>query len=186
LTDDFESIYKLWSKGHKSAARKAQKAGVTADIAKSHESWKDYYSIYQDSLRRWGTSATSSYGWFLFKILYDQRSINIQLWLAKFEDKSIAGALCFYHRNHVAYWHGASLSDYSQLRPTNLLMYEIIRDSCRRKAKWFDFNPSGGHDGVKAFKKSFGATSFRADLFQSQKKSRPLIQKLANYFRRKN
>jgi lipid II:glycine glycyltransferase (peptidoglycan interpeptide bridge formation enzyme) len=84
--------------------------------------------------------------------------------LAKYEDRSIAGALCFYTKNHVVYWHGAAYSDYFELRPVNLLMYEAIKDACENGYSWFDFNPSGGHEGVKAFKKSFGPTALRSDV----------------------
>ena len=101
----------------------------------------------------------SRYEWKLFEIIYNLNSSNIELWLAKYEEKIIAGALCLYSKNHAVYWHGAALSAYFPLRPVNLLMYEIIKNACDKGYTWFDFNPSGGHEGVKAFKKSFGASA---------------------------
>ena len=162
LKGGFDSIYRSWTKGHKSAARKAHKAGVIIEKADRQEHWKEYYAIYEDSLQRWGKKTTSRYRGNLFEILYNLTSENIELWLAKYEEKVIAGALCFYSKNHVAYWHGAALSDYFNMRPVNLLMYEVIKDACGKDYLWFDFNPSGEHEGVKAFKKSFGAVSFPA------------------------
>ena len=32
--------------------------------------------------------------------------------------------------------------------PLTLLMAEIIRDACSSGHRWFDFNPSGGLEGV--------------------------------------
>ena len=160
LGSKFDAVYKLWTKGHKSAARKARKArkaGIIIRKANKQEHWQKYYAIYEDSLKRWGEKATSRYKWKLFEIFYALSSKNIELWLAKYEDKIIAGALCFYSKNHAVYWHGAALSDYFNMRPVNLLMCEIIKDTCERHCLWFDFNPSGGHEGVKSFKKSFGA-----------------------------
>jgi len=164
LEGGFDSIYHSWTKGHKSAARKARKAGIIILKADRREHWEKYYATYEDSLQRWGKKATSRYEWKLFEILYDLSSKNIELWLAKYEDKIIAGALCFYSKNHVVYWHGTALSDYFNMRPVNLLMYEVVKDACERNYLWFDFNPSGGHEGVKAFKKSFGAKEMSSNV----------------------
>ena len=153
----FEVIHKEWTKGHASAVRKARKAGVKIREAITLQDWGEYYRIYEDSLERWGESASSRYGWRLFQCMHDLSSSNIKLWLATSEDQVVAGALCLYAKNHVGYWHGSALAKYYNLRPVNLLMYEIINNSCARGYQWFDFNPSGGHEGVRAFKKSFGA-----------------------------
>lgn len=49
------------------------------------------------------------------------------------------------------------MEGYFQLRPVNLLMYEIIKNCCEAGYSWFDFNPSDRLEGVIAFKESFGA-----------------------------
>jgi hypothetical protein len=173
LKEGFDGVCKLWAQGNKNIQRKVRKAhkeGVRIRKVSDPEDWNDYYRIYQDSLRRWRDKASASYHWEIFKIMKDLKSKNIELWLATYKEKNIAGALCLYHSNHAVYWHGAALSDYFQLRPVNLLMYEIIKDACQRKAKWFDFNPSGGHEGVKKFKQSFRAGSLKA----------PVVSRTAN------
>ena len=160
LLDGFDAIYKQWSKGHSSAARKARKArreGVLIKKATNKDEWAKYYSVYLDSIKRWGDKASSIYEWRLFEEIYDRKSNNIKLWIASHHGNIISGSLCFYARKHVVYWHGAALEEYFKLRPVNLLMYEAIKHACENEYRWFDFNPSGGHEGVKAFKKSFGA-----------------------------
>lgn len=159
----FSAIYEDWLKERDSVvrkARKAQRVGVKIREAVSLQDWKDYYDVYEDSLKRWGEQASSSYGWSLFQYMYDFSSSNIRLWLATYQDRVISGALCFYSKKHVTYWHGAARSNYFNVRPVNLLMYEIIRHACEHGYQWFDFNPSGGHEGVKNFKSSFGAKKF--------------------------
>lgn len=165
LSVGFDVIHNNWTKGHSSAARKARKAGVTIKEASNKTDWQKYYLIYEDSLRRWGESASSKYEWNLFEIMRNKKSPNIKLWLAEYEGEIIAGALCFYARQHVVYWHGAALEKFFNIRPVNLLMYEVIKNACEEKYKWYDFNPSGGHEGVKRFKKSFGATSYPSSVF---------------------
>ena len=180
LEGGFDAIYRLWTKGHKSAARKARKAEIIILKAYKQEHWQKYYAIYEDSLQRWGEGATSRYEWKLFEIIYNLNSKNIELWLAKYEDKIIAGALCFYSKNHVVYWHGAALSSYFNMRPVNLLMYEVIKDACERNCLWFDFNPSGGHEGVKSFKKSFGTLSLPSHIVVKSS----MVNTVLNYMKR--
>lgn len=181
LKSGFDALYKQWTKGHASAARKARKAGITIRIAENVNDWKEYYMAYQDSLRRWGDDATSTYTWKLFEILCKRNSLNIKLWLAIYEGKAIAGSLCFYAKNHVVYWHGAAYSDYFKLRPVNLLMYEIIKNACDQGYSWFDFNPSGGHEGVKNFKKSFGAKPMNSSVYRSSNFVYRMVKKILGW-----
>ncbi len=156
LASGFDAIHKGWTKGHRYAARTARKKGVWIRPASTLDDWHTYYEVYEDSLRRWGNKASSKYGWTLFNYMFQCNSPDIKLWLAIYQDKVVAGALCFYAKKHVVYWQGAALEDYFHLSPVNLLLFEAIKDACEQGYNWFDFNPSGGHEGVKAFKKSFG------------------------------
>ena len=182
LSKGFDAIHKNWTKGHSSAARKARKArkaGVIITMASSLPEFISYYEIYEDSLRRWGANATSGYGWDLFREIFEKKSRNIILWLAVYEDKVVAGALCFYSKSHVVYWHGAALEDYFTLRPVNLLLYEAIKHACEQGYAWFDFNPSGGHEGVRAFKRSFGTVSLPCPVVKRRGRCLSMIEALA-------
>lgn len=160
LRGGFESIQKGLTHGHASSARKAQRCGILITVAKNGGDWLAYYNIYQDSLQRWGEKASSNYRWGLFEEMYRINSPHIRLWLATYQGKVISGVLCFYSKHHVDAWHAASLKQYFHLRPANLVMYEAIKHACEKGYTWFDFNPSGGHEGVKTFKKRFGAKAF--------------------------
>ena len=164
LSAGFDEIYRGWTKGHASAARKARKAGVLVRVAQNQKDWEKYFRVYEDSLSRWGANTTSTYSRSLFEIMFRRASPNIKLWLAEYDGLVVAGALCFYSSQHVVYWHGAALSNYFEVRPVNLLMYDTIRDAAYRGFRWFDFNPSGGLEGVRAFKQSFGAVALESDV----------------------
>ncbi len=73
------------------------------------------------------------------------------------DEKIVSGALLFYCGNHIVWWHGATLSDFFNHYPANFLQNEIIKESCEKGYKYYDFNPSGGHEGVMKFKDRFGA-----------------------------
>ncbi|MDD5259270.1 MAG: GNAT family N-acetyltransferase [bacterium] len=159
-------IIKGFSRGNISSLHKAQRHGVTVRIASTIGDWQEYFTIYEDSLSRWGEKASSRYGWELFNEIFKRNSPDVKLWLAVYQDKIISGALCFYSKRHVVYWHGATLASYFDYRPANLLMHEIIMDSCSQGYSWFDFNPSGGHKGVIAFKESFGTRCLNCPVYE--------------------
>ena len=168
LKDGFDYIKKLWSKGNISAIRKASKVGVTIKESGSWKEWEQYFEIYKDSIRRWGDTVSSRYSINLFKAFFKKHSPNIKLWLAYFEGKPIAGALCFYHNHHVVCWHGATLEEYFPKRPNNLLYCEIIKDACKKNYWWFDFNPSGGHEGVVNFKNRFSTKKMWSNIIHKE------------------
>lgn len=177
LSPGFESILKAMTKGHASAARKAAKSGVQIEIGSTPEDWKAYYGAYQNSLQRWGDRASSQYGWEFFNQMQLRDSPNIKLWLAKYEGKVVAGALCLYALKHVVYWHGAALDEFFNLRPVNLLICEAIKEACDQGFLWFDFNPSGPHEGVRNFKKSFGTQTRPCGIVRSNS----MLHKLINF-----
>ncbi|WP_293104412.1 GNAT family N-acetyltransferase [Moorena sp. SIO3I6] len=168
LQVEFEAIYKKWSRGHKSATKKAKKAGFLVKTASTLDDWSHYYQVYEDSLRRWGDKASSKYEWELFNDIFQRHSANTKLWLAIYQEQVVSGILCFYAKKHVVYWHGATLEDFFHLRPVNLLMYESIKDACEQKYDCFDFNPSGGHEGVKEFKQRFGSEALSCPIVTAE------------------
>jgi len=168
LADGFDAVYKGWTKGHRYAARKACREGVSVKLASTLDDWRAYYRVYEDSLRRWGHKASSIYSWQLFAEMFRRKSPNINLWLSFWQNRVIAGALCFYAKIHAVYWHGAALEAYFSLRPVNLLFYEAIKDACDKGYTWFDFNPSGGKEGVRTFKKRFGAEVLQCPVLSAE------------------
>jgi len=183
LGKGFTKILKNLSKGHLSAVNKAKKSGVSVKVAFLLKDWECYFEVYKDSIQRWGDKVSSKYNWEFFYNIYKRESPNIKLWLAIYNQKIIAGALCFYSKKHVVYWHGAAFEKYFYLRPVNLLITEIIRHAGDNGYKWFDFNPSGGHKGVVKFKKSFGAEKLSSPIIENiSRKSKILswLSKLKN------
>jgi lipid II:glycine glycyltransferase (peptidoglycan interpeptide bridge formation enzyme) len=176
LRQGFDATYKKNTKGNARAVNKAKREGVSIKSASNIEDWLLYYQIYENSLLRWGDQASSRYSKSLFEEMFQKNSPNIKLWLAVYQEKIIAGAVCFYAKKHAAYWHGAALSDFFNLRPVNLLMWEAIKDASDRKFSWFDFNPSGKNEGVRAFKRSFGAASLDCSIIRSNRISTVLLQ----------
>lgn len=167
VDQDFEYIWKNYSKGHRYNIKRAEGTGIDFRIAKTEEDYKKYFLIYQDSIKRWGSKATNKYEWKLFSNFYknQKENKNIKLWLATFENKIISGALVLYNNQHAVWWHGATLSDFLKYYPSNYLQNIIIKDAAEnKKIKYYDFNPSGGHQGVIKFKKNFDAKKINCEV----------------------
>lgn len=162
LHEGMDSVVRRWTKGHRSAVQKAARAGVAVRRAESIDDWRSYHALYRHSVRRWGESATSNHPLKLFEALYNLNSSNVVLWLATVEHEVVAGAVCLYAGRQVSYWHGAALDSHFHVRPVNLLLHAAIADACSCGKHWFDLGLSGGHEGVRAFKKSFGAVPLPA------------------------
>jgi CelD/BcsL family acetyltransferase involved in cellulose biosynthesis len=180
LLPGFDDICKKSTSGHRRAVNKALREGVSIRLASSEADWHAYYHTYEDSLQRWGAKASSVYDWAFFNAIFQMNSPYIKLWLAMYKDAVISGALIFYAKKHVVYWHGAALATYFHLRPSNLLLYEAIKDACEKGYSWFDFNPSGGHEGVTAFKKSFGATVLQSQVVNIRSRGYRFLQILGS------
>jgi hypothetical protein len=159
LDKGFDAVYGGWSSACRRAERKARRSGVLVRCAQTEEEWREYYYlVYEDSLRRWGDQTLGQVDWALFQEMFNRQSDHIKLWLATTTDELIvAGALMCYAKKHIFYWHGAALEDYFALRPVNLLFSEIMRDACDKCYRWLDFGLSAGIEGVRRFKKNFGA-----------------------------
>jgi hypothetical protein len=156
LSEDIEKLFGRFSKGHRNAVKRARANGITVRRGNSLEDWKAYYSLYLDSVRRWGKNAFCVHSWNLFELMYNMNSPYINLWLAEHQDTVIAARIIVYSQNHVISWHGVALEKEFHLRPVNLLHYEMIKDSYELGYQWYDFGPSGNLQGVRKFKEHFG------------------------------
>lgn len=152
-------IKKSFRKGHLANISAARRKGVQVTIASTSAEVDAYFAVYQNSLARWGETATGFYPARLFHNLFalPHYGDTVKLWLASYENNVVAGAWIFYHRHHAVYWHGAMHADYSHCHPVHLMLAEAIKAAGNDGFHWFDFNPSGGLAGVEHFKRGFGA-----------------------------
>jgi lipid II:glycine glycyltransferase (peptidoglycan interpeptide bridge formation enzyme) len=156
LTQGFESIWNNYN--DRDQARKARKEGVTIRAGKSMDDFKIYYEMYLNSAKRWGFKESQPFK--LFENLFKITGKKTKLWIARHEEKDLAGIVLGYRKEIVVYWGGAFFYEYGRLRPNNFLLIEAIKDACEKGYKYFDFLPSAGIEGVEKFKASFGAEKY--------------------------
>lgn len=184
LRDGFDEVVKRWSSGHLQQAKKAKREGLNVVLGEEERDWEAYYKIYLKSLRRWGEEAQSKHEWSLFQRISSLASDKVRLWLVKLDNEIIGGAICFYHNRHISYWHASANWDEIKKRPMHLLIYEAMQHGCKNKFHWFDFNPSGGLDGVVKFKQGFGSDIVQSNSFQNQSRLFSSMKRLKKQFSR--
>jgi Acetyltransferase (GNAT) domain len=159
LRSGLETIRSRYNKMQKRAVKTAERARVTIRAASTLKDWETYYSLYQESVTRWGESATSSHPWRLFDAMHRHQNDAVRLWLAEVDGEACAGAIVLYARSIACYWHGASTERHAKQMGSKLLHDRIIEDACARGLRTYDLLSSGNHEGVARFKASLGATS---------------------------
>ncbi|HDN01440.1 MAG TPA: GNAT family N-acetyltransferase [Candidatus Bathyarchaeota archaeon] len=176
IEQGFEFIWRNYKYSVRKQVKKAERNGVYVKLAGSLEEYKEYFKIYQLALERWGEKATSRYEFDLFKKVYEIAGEKAKLWLVCHQ-KIVGGTLVFYHNWHSVEWHAAFDSNYFKLGIRNFLVNEIIKDAIQRGFKIYDFNPSGGHEGVVRFKESFGAEKRFFKVWSFESKGYKILQK---------
>ena len=140
-------------------SRKGRESGVRTRVATTLDDYRSYFAAYEDSLRRWGEGVTLRYPWDLFEVCHDlarRYPAHVKLWLAERDGETLGGALNFYWNQHAVGWHSAAYTRALDSYAFAVLVADAVDEACDRGFAWFDLNPSGGLEGVAAFKSRFG------------------------------
>ena len=158
------AIYAAFSRGVKSNINQAKKKGVQIERGSGSSALNSYYRLYQQTLKRWGAAAQIRYSRSFFERVFQNAGDNATLWIALVNGKPVAGVIVLYWNRVATFWQGAADDTYFSYYPNNLLHWHIICDARKRGYSCYDFGPSGGIDGVVAFKKSFGAAALHMQI----------------------
>jgi len=90
----------------------------------------------------------------------------VKFWFAQKDDKNIAAIILTYFGQFVLFHSAAFYYKWQKERPNNLIHYEAIKDACSNKYKYYDFLPSGNHQGVEKFKENFGSKKMMFNLYK--------------------
>ncbi|UCC38733.1 MAG: GNAT family N-acetyltransferase [Candidatus Aminicenantes bacterium] len=150
-----EELWINYNASVRNKINKAKRAGVAVKEASNFDEWRKYYHIYLEALKKWGNKATSHYPLSLFENMFKARNPNIKLWLVIFDGKIVGGNLNFYHNLHCVEWHASFISDYFKYGIRNFLVHYLVLDAKVKNYRYYDFNPSGGHEGTVRFKDAF-------------------------------
>jgi hypothetical protein len=125
----------------RTAIRKAQQSGVTVKEATSANALDEFRTIQAATYSRTGASMPPlSFAQGMWNAF--QPSGRLELLIAEYQNRPIAGAVILNYKDAATYWAGASLEQFQHLRPSNLLMWEAISCARQRGLKWFEVGPT--------------------------------------------
>jgi peptidoglycan pentaglycine glycine transferase (the first glycine) len=150
--------------------KKAKRDGVKIIKTQDQTYLKYFWTIYQDTVKR--------HKWTAYDEKYIRKEFNdfvkddlIDLYLAEYKGKFIAGSLIVYYGNQAIYHHSGSLSEFSKITASYLIQWEAIKEAKRRGLKQYNLwgvsplvkdnerlIPEAGHpwEGLTFFKLGFG------------------------------
>jgi len=144
----------LHQKGVRWAIGKARKNGVTVRVDNALNAMKNFDHLNKQTKRNLGVPAHPSR--FLRNINHKLARFT-KLYLAEFEDKTVAGIVTLSFKDTVYYAYGASHNDYLKYYPNDLLVWQAIEESCNQGYRYFDFGKTApDNEGLVRFKKHWG------------------------------
>jgi FemAB-related protein (PEP-CTERM system-associated) len=149
LSPGAENLMKALPRDTRYAVRKSQKAGLdwTEDLADD-----EFYEIYAQSVHRLGTPVFPQE---LFLSLRREFPNACRLFGVRKGKAAIAGVLCFYFRDQVMPYYGASIAESHKDSPNNFMYWSLIEQSCREGYGSFDFGRSKKGTGSFHFKSAW-------------------------------
>lgn len=138
----------------RSQIKKAEKNGLVFDFANDTKSIDDFFYVFSRNMHMLG-SPTHSIKWFhALRDLYQDNLLVGRVW---FEDKVVGAGILLFSGNNVSIPWASTLRNYNHLAPNMLLYWNLLRVSCERGCKQFDFGRSTFGEGTFKFKQQWGA-----------------------------
>jgi hypothetical protein len=153
-------------RAHRKALNRAYRSGLTLRVASSPADWQAHFRAYRLLSRRW-RGQSSYYSGRFFEILQRMDSPHVRLWVVEKDGRYLSSVVCFYWGGVVNAWHSAALERDFGYRPNNFMYHEIARNAAAEGYEYLDMNPSGGHEGVVAFKRHLGTSEVPSPVYES-------------------
>ena len=157
LSPDVQNVHDNLRESHKRNIRKAQKAGVEVTVCDSLDSIEDFYRLNLITRKRHGLpSQPFSFFKNIHKFVIEEK--HGILWIARYEEKVIAGALCVHFSDKAMYKYAASDKRYQHLRANNLVLWKAIEYYCRQGYDSFSLGRTEQENkGLRQYKLGWGA-----------------------------
>lgn len=170
LDESEENLLKGMRKTTRYLIRRGELSGLKVEKAKNKSDIKIFLTLYKKIAQKHGFLPHRG---IMEEFEIFKKDNLIELFLAKYKKKTVAGALVVFYGNQAVYHHGAQDSRYDRLSPSYFLQWEAILEAKRRGKKLYNFwgiapedKPNHPWAGLTLFKKGFGGQ--REEFLHSQ------------------
>ncbi len=130
--------------------RKGIKAGLVSEIDAGIDR---LYDAYSQSVHNLGTPVFSKR---YFQILQEVFGKDCEILTITHEGNLISSVMSFYFRDEVLPYYGGGTAGARRVQGNDFMYWELMRRSCERGLKWFDYGRSKEGTGSYSFKKNWG------------------------------
>ena len=150
IESDQEAIMLAIPRKQRAMVRKGIKAGLQGNF---DDSIKDFYSAYSQSVHNLGTPVFSRT---YFECLRDVFGDKCDILTVTHNGELVSSVMNFYFRDEVLPYYAGGTPVARQLKGHDFMYWELMRHSCERGLKVFDFGRSKQGTGPFSFKKNWG------------------------------
>ncbi|WP_243373844.1 FemAB family XrtA/PEP-CTERM system-associated protein [Geotalea sp. SG265] len=153
LAEDEAAQWKVLDAKVRNQIRKAEKSRLKV-ITGHSELLDPFYRVFCRNMRDLGTPV---YGKEFFRNVLDTFPDTTRIVSVLLDGTTVASGIMIRFKDTVEVPWASSIKEYRNLCPNNLLYWEAIRISIKRRALRFDFGRSTPGEGTYRFKKQWGA-----------------------------
>ncbi len=156
LTPGLEEVERAYTSQVRRNVRKARREGVEVRRHVDAAALDEFYALHLRTRRRLGVpTQPRAFVRGLGELLTGGHGF---VSIARLAGRPVAAALFLHAGGTLTYKYGASDPEFQQARPNNLLFADAIAWACERRLRELDLGRTDlGHDGLAAFKRSWGA-----------------------------
>jgi len=148
----------------KNEISKAEQAGFIIDKQPEENILDQWYEVY---LKRFqdigGIPNTKTYFFNCYQI--SKESNDIDFWVVRNDSLVLGGVFCEIGKSIVDYSTSAFLTEYRKIYPTTYLLNEYFTKALLQGIRYFNWQGSGGNEGVFNYKKRWGAEDYEQFYF---------------------
>jgi FemAB-related protein (PEP-CTERM system-associated) len=149
LEQGAESIFKDYFDAKlRNQIRKPDKSGLITEYA-GVEGLDDFYRVFSINMRRLGTPVWAKE---CFRAVLEEFPESSRLILVKKDQATVAGGVVLEFKDRTYIPWASALKKYIRLCPNHAMYWRVIKDSCEKEFKYFDFGRSTVNCGTYRFK----------------------------------
>jgi FemAB-related protein (PEP-CTERM system-associated) len=137
-------------KKQRAMVRKGIKAGLQSTIDSNVDR---FFDAYADSVHRLGTPVFAKK---YFRLLKEVFADDCELMTITLNGRTVSSVLSFYFRDEVLPYYGGGTAEAREVAGNDFMYWELMRRSCERGYRIFDFGRSKIGTGAFDFKKNWG------------------------------
>lgn len=130
--------------------RKGIKYGLVSEVDQSIDR---FFYAYSNSVHRLGTPVFAKK---YFRLLKDVFGEDCELLTIVKDGNTISSVMSFYFRDEVLPYYGGGTEEARQFAANDFMYWELMRNSCEKGLKVFDFGRSKRNSGSYSFKANWG------------------------------